>query len=173
MVKTIYWLQCLRHSICILITKLHLQLVELSKTANINSQYLSTVSSYMWIAKKNMFPQNTIETIAHPQSKKGKKDTWSQVTIHKKWVPVSEVKRLVFSVRKNTQFALWTRLHVTPVICILPAAVQKEKISGPEILGIRKSCLSDHGNWRWSRQCSLINSGNFNNHREFDHRMCG
>ena len=50
--ETIYWLQWLRHSICILITKLHLQLVELSKTANINSQYLSTVSSYMWIAKK-------------------------------------------------------------------------------------------------------------------------
>ena len=103
-VETTYWLQWLRHSMCILITKLHLQLVELSKTANINSQYLSTVSSYMWIAKKNMFPQNTIETIAHPQSKKGKKDTWSQVTIHKKWVPVNEVKRLVFSVRRNTQF---------------------------------------------------------------------
>ena len=73
MVETIYWLQCLRHSICILITKLHLQLVELSKTANINSQYLSTVSSYMWIAKKNMFPQNTIETIAIPNQKKGRR----------------------------------------------------------------------------------------------------
>ena len=37
-VETTYWLQWLRHSMCILITKLHLQLVELSKTANINSQ---------------------------------------------------------------------------------------------------------------------------------------
>ena len=27
----------------------------------------------MWIAKKKIFPQNTIETIAHPQTKKGKR----------------------------------------------------------------------------------------------------
>ena len=37
-VKTIYWWQWLRHSICISINKLHLQLVELSKIANKDSQ---------------------------------------------------------------------------------------------------------------------------------------
>ena len=37
-VKTIYWLQWLRHSICILINELHLQLFEVSKIANKDSQ---------------------------------------------------------------------------------------------------------------------------------------
>ena len=45
-----------------------------------------------------------IETIAHIPKQKRKKDTWSQVTIHKKWVQVSVVERLVFSVRMYTQF---------------------------------------------------------------------
>ena len=42
-----------------------------------------------------------------------------------------------------------------PVICIiiLPLSSCPEKKSGLEI---RKSCLSGHGNWRWSKQCSPI-----------------
>ena len=102
-VETIYCLQWLRHSICILITKLHLQLVELSKTANINCQYISTVSSHIWIAKRNIHSEYYWNNRPSP-NKKRKKDTWSRVTIHKKWVPVSEVERLVFSVWRNTQF---------------------------------------------------------------------
>ena len=44
--------------------------------------------------------------------------------------------------------SLLKRLHMIPVICIiiLPLNGRPEKKSGPEILEIRKSCLSGHGN---------------------------
>ena len=38
-----------------------------------------------------------------------------------------------------------------------PEQPSRKKKSGPEILEIRKSYLSGHGNWRWSRHCLLIN----------------
>ena len=59
----------MRHSICILITKLHLQVVELSKNANINSEeaiYRLIRESRKKISRKIL----AIETIAHPQTKK-------------------------------------------------------------------------------------------------------
>ena len=173
MVETIYWLQCLRHSICILITKLHLQLVELSKTANINSQYLSTVSSYMWIAKKIYSRRILSKQSPIPNQKKGRRTPDLRLPF---------TRNECQSVKWKGWYSVFARIPNLPSeqgytwhlwFAYFPQPSRKKKISGPEILGIRKSCLSDHGNWRWSRQCSLINSGNFNNHREFDHRMCG
>ena len=101
-------------------------------------------------SQKKIFPQNTSYRNNRSSPQKGKKDTWSQVTIHQKWVPVSVVERLVFSVWTNTQFSLfisaeWQKsllnkaTHDTSDLHnhTFPEQPPRKKKSGPEILEIR------------------------------------
>ena len=95
-VETICWLQWLRHGTVYVfwLQNYIYNLLNFLKPRTLIPSKHCTV--FFGNRKKNIFPQNTIET--------RKEDTWSQVTIHKKWLPVSVVKRLVFTVCMNTQF---------------------------------------------------------------------
>ena len=118
-----------------------------------------------------MFLQNTIETIAHPQTKE--EDGHLISANHSQEMSASQCSGkagIQFTGIPNFSLfisAAWLDSpsnKATHDPCDLHNHTSPEqpsrKKSGPGILEIRKSCLSGHGNWHWSRQWSI---GNFNN----------